>query len=241
MSRGIYIALSGALAQSTTLEATATNLANASTNGYQRSMPVFREVLASQRAAGPFTAPRGVAIDRRQGALRTTGRPLDVAFPEGSYLAVQTPGGQRYTRDGALTLGTDGTLKTGRGHVVVGENGRPIVAKVTSGGADVRIERDGQVFQGTSAIGRLRVVSFSGADNLVHEGGNLLAPAAAGGAPPPVATAPIEVGVLEDSNATAIESMTALVSASRTFDAFERAMQAFHDADRKVISSVPGT
>ena len=45
MGDGIYVALSGAIAQSAHLDATAANLANAGTDGYQRVRPVFREEL----------------------------------------------------------------------------------------------------------------------------------------------------------------------------------------------------
>ena len=47
MSDGIYVALSGAIAQASSLDTTATNLANASTDGYQRVRTVFREALAT--------------------------------------------------------------------------------------------------------------------------------------------------------------------------------------------------
>ena len=56
MSKGIYVALSGAVAQENALEATASNIANASTTGYQRLRPVFRQVLA--------TASNGVGVSK---------------------------------------------------------------------------------------------------------------------------------------------------------------------------------
>ena len=46
MAGGIYVALSGAVAQTTQLDTTAANIANANTDGYQRVRPVFREMLA---------------------------------------------------------------------------------------------------------------------------------------------------------------------------------------------------
>jgi hypothetical protein len=81
MSDGIYVALSGALAQSMLLESTANNLANTATDGYQRTRPVFQETLAAVGGAASRRTP-GVtvtanALDQTQGALRVTGRQLD--------------------------------------------------------------------------------------------------------------------------------------------------------------------
>ncbi len=47
MSKGVYVALSGAMVQEQSLEATAKNIANASSAGYQRMRPVFKQALAS--------------------------------------------------------------------------------------------------------------------------------------------------------------------------------------------------
>ena len=115
MSRGIYVALSGAVAQQGSLEATATNLANAQTAGYSKLRPIFREMLrgaSDGQTPLRYTEMKSTALDTAPGALRTTGRSLDVALPESTYLAVATPRGERYTRGGALELGPDGTLRT---------------------------------------------------------------------------------------------------------------------------------
>src|SRR5579859_2890705 len=109
MSDGIYVALSGAIAQAASLETTATNLANASTDGYQRVRPIFREALANAAAGSMRSVTMGnTSLDTTRGTLRQTGRPLDVALPEKTYLAVGTPRGERYTRAGGLDVARDG-------------------------------------------------------------------------------------------------------------------------------------
>ena len=67
MSHGIYAALSGAVAQETSLETTAQNLANAQTAGYRGARPVFHEVLsqAGRPGSGPplrFTADEAIIL-----------------------------------------------------------------------------------------------------------------------------------------------------------------------------------
>src|SRR5580704_19379329 len=100
MSDGIYVALSGAIAQAESLDTTATNLANASTDGYQRMRTVFREamVTAGKNGGSRSVTSSGVSLDTSRGALRATGNPLDVALPDRSYLSVNTARGERYTR-----------------------------------------------------------------------------------------------------------------------------------------------
>jgi flagellar basal-body rod protein FlgF len=240
MSDGIYVALSGALAQTATLDATASNLANASTDGYQRVRPIFREALA--RAAGHGATMRSVTasttrLDTTRGALRTTGRPLDVTLPEGAYLAVTTTGGERYTRSGSLRVASDGTLTTSTGSSIVADDGRTIRASPDT--ADLRITPSGEVRQGEAMLARLRVVAFPHPERLAPEGGALLA--ATGETGTPVASrGELAIGSLEESNTSVVGAMTELVTASRNFDAFQRAIDAFHDADHMLVTSVPG-
>lgn len=237
MSRGIYVALSGAVAQETALETTATNLANASTPGYQRLRPVFREALSNATQQKPGAAMRSVsldatAIDTTRGALQTTGRPLDVALPEGVFLGATTPRGERYTRGGALKVAADGSLTTASGAKLVREDGAAITLDPKR---ETSITSDGSVVQDGATVARLRLVKIEGG-KLEHEGGGLLV--ARGGAPV-AAGGPIDVGALEESNASVVGSMTELVSASRTFEAFQRMLETFGEIDRKVLSTVP--
>jgi flagellar basal body rod protein FlgG len=51
--------------------------------------------------------------------------------------------------------------------------------------------------------------------------------------------AALTLGSVEESNATAVSAMTELVTATRTFEAFQRVIDAFREADRKVVTTVP--
>lgn len=242
MSKGIYAALSGAVAQGTTLDLVAQNLAHASTTGYRSSRPVFREVLA--RAAAPRAAARPLGdvravvvqssvLDASPGAVRATGNGLDVALPAASFLAVDTPRGERYTRAGAISMAADGTL-TVASQPLVAEGGGPIRIPAD---AQATIDEEGRVLANGSEVGRLRIVRFDAAERLTAEGGTLLA-SNDGSGPATTSTDKLLPGHLEDSNASPVGAMTELVQATRYFEAFERAISAFHDADRKAASQV---
>lgn len=237
MSRGVYVALSGAVAQEQALETTATNLANASTPGYQRLRPVFREVLAgaSRKENLRYAAVSQTAIDGSRGPTRQTGRALDVALADDNYLAVTTPRGERYTRAGSLSVGVDGLLRNASGATLVREDGKPI--QVSTTGPEPTIAPDGAVLQDGEVVARLKLVKAQGGAGLAHEAGGLLV---ARGAAPVSSKDPLEIGALEDSNATAVTAMTDLVTASRTFEAFQRMLDTFGECDRKVLTTVPG-
>jgi flagellar basal body rod protein FlgG len=240
MSDGIYVALSGAIAQATNLETTAENLANASTDGYQRTRPVFQEELTRAGSREPglhYTSIGSTQLDTTRGPLRATGRGLDFAMPQGTYLAVTAPRGERYTRAASLQVGVDGIVRTAHGDALVQENGKPIQIN-NAGASDVRVDDTGQVLQDGEVRGRVKLVAFSQAGNLAHDQGPLLMATAASGAPAP-AKGPLEVGQVEESNANVVNSMTDLVSASRTFEAFQRVIDTFRDEDRKVVTTVP--
>jgi flagellar basal body rod protein FlgG len=239
MSDGIYVALSGAIAQQSALDTTATNLANASTDGYQRIRSVFREALAQATGNGAPTgavATVGTSLDTTRGAIRTTGNALDVALPEKVYLSVSTTKGERYTRAGALGIASDGTLKSARGGPVLAEDGRNI--QTVAGDGEVKITPGGEVWQGDTMLARLRLVSFPRPDLLVPEGATLLNATAIAGVPAP-GTGQLAIGAIEESNTSVVGSMTDLVTESRSFEAFQTAIAAFREADQKIVTTVP--
>lgn len=238
MSKGVYVALSGAVVQETSLEATAQNVANASTPGYQRLRPVFKQALATAVNGDKrlrYVEVERTAVDTAPGAVRTTGRPLDVAPAPGSFLAVKTAKGERYTRAGGLTLDADGQLRAA-GMPVLSDKGEPL--RADKAGAPLRVEVDGTVRQGPNAIGKLKLVRFDKPEAVLPEGHALVA--AGGAGEPRVSTEPLVVGAVEESNAEPVTAMTDLMSASRTFEAFQRVLDTFNEVDRKLVTTVPG-
>jgi len=244
MSKGVYAALSGAIASERALDVTAQNLANSSSGGYQRIQPIFREVLertaagAAQKGPSPgshFAAVAGTVIDTTVGVIRSTQRPLDVALPENAFIAVKTTKGERYTRAGALAVDSNG-LVSAAGVPVLDDQDETIAVRPDA--TDLAVTRDGQIVAGTESIGRLKIVTFGSSSQLSPEGGTLYASSSASGNAQP-AEANLQVGALEESNASPIDSMTELVKANRSFDAYQRAIDAFRDADRRIVT-VPG-
>jgi flagellar basal body rod protein FlgG len=236
MSRGVYVALSGAVAQEQALETTAQNLANASTVGYQKMRPVFNEALRGASKNGQalhYGAVARTAVDSSRGSIKSTGNSSDVAFKENQYLALNTDRGERYTRNGQIAMGPDGTLRAA-GQPLMREDGKIIKLSPLDGAPVIR--EDGAVLQRGQEVARLKIVAPDSGVELVHERDGVLT---ARGNTKQVANPEVETGVLEESNATVVGSMTDMVTASRTFEAFQKMLDTFSECDRKVLTTTP--
>ena len=128
MADGISVALSGAIAQATSLDTTAGNLANASTDSGDdisrprdpsSARPSRGQTQESRASTTPRWRPR---LDTTPGALRDTGQPLDIAMPQGTYLSVSTAAGDRYTRTASMCHPRQGARATSHGDPVLGDN-----------------------------------------------------------------------------------------------------------------------
>src|ERR1041384_3714246 len=143
--------LSRQIALSRELDVVANNIANINTTGYKSNSTVFQEFLmpgvrANQFGGGDrlvsFVHDRATWTDFTQGSVQSTGNPLDVAVSGNAFLTVQTPRGERYTRNGALQVNNQGQLVTSEGLQVIGQNG-PIVFQPTD--LDISIGLDGLI------------------------------------------------------------------------------------------------
>ena len=132
MENALLIGLSRQVALGRELDVIANNMANVTTNGFKARSSRFREYLMPVASAEAFPRPdrrlsyvidAGTPLDIRSGAIEHTGNPLDVAIKGDAFLAVQTPAGERYTRNGALEIDAQGQLVTSDGHTVLGDNG----------------------------------------------------------------------------------------------------------------------
>ena len=239
MSKGIFVALSGAVAAQTSLDVTAQNLANASSTGYHRLRPIFREVLSTAGKSSPkaeqranrYTAVSGTVMDMSMGVIRSTGRPLDAALSDGTFFAVGTNQGERYTRNGAVQVDAQGSLKIGDS-AVLDDQGRPIKVPTDQ---EVSLTKDGQVLVGGETQSHLKIVTFQNPSLLTPEAGALVAASPGSGAASP-SGAELTIGSLEESNASPVTAMNDMITTSRNFDAYQRAIDTFREADRRIVT-----
>jgi flagellar basal-body rod protein FlgF len=248
MENASLVGLSRQIALQRELDVVANNIANLNTTGYKANQVTFGEYLMpgvlSNQFRGEdrlvsFTQDRTTWLDQAQGPIEQTGNPLDVAISGNAFLTVQTPGGERYTRNGALQLNNVGELVTSEGLRVIGQNG-PIVLQ--PGDRDVSISSDGSVSvrEGTNTVeslrGKLKLASFADPRMLQKDGTSTFT---ANGQQPQTPTAfRITQGAIEKSNVRSVVEMTRMVEVTRTYTQVAQLLQQHSDMRRSAIEKL---
>jgi flagellar basal-body rod protein FlgF len=224
LASGLWTSAAGAAAQAQQVELIANNLANADTNGFKKDLPTFKEYLANVERDHPVDIPRGGIKDRdlypldgrdqsyvlidgtytnfKQGNLKVTQSPLDVALDGPGFIEVSTPSGIRYTRQGSLKVATDGRLVTNEGFPVLatqpgglapaqvqpGQGGPATQGGVTVGRnpaaeaarfinlrdrGQITITEGGEIYAGEDLVAKLSVAEFQDVRKLRKTGGHL--------------------------------------------------------------------
>jgi flagellar basal-body rod protein FlgG len=235
MISGLYTAASGMAAHELKLDLLANNLANADTPGFKADLATIGlsdaspdGMRSSSSSWSTVVADRG-GLDPSPGILKPTGNPLDIAILGRGLFVVQTSQGERYTRAGSFTRDSDGFLTTPQGFRVLGTSG-PI--RVPEKGLEV--DARGRLADGAS----FRLVAGPDGSGLVKEGANLFAVAPGARRPADLPEATVVQGQLESSNVNVIRTMVEMLAAVRTYEAYQRTIQALNDTAGQAINDV---
>ncbi len=249
MENTLLVGLSRQMVLERQMDVVANNVANVNTNGFKADRSLFEEYLRSPAHEDNFVrADRRVSFvqdratfkDFAAGNTELTKNPLDIAIDGKGFIAVQTPAGERYTRDGSLQINNLGQLVTAGGNPVLGASG-PIVFQPTD--KEVSIASDGNVtvLEGTGRIdsvrGKLRIVSFADPQKLVKEGSNLYS-ADTGVAAQPDVTSRVRQGYVEKSNVNSVTEMSRMIEITRTYTQISALLQQQSDLHKSAIEKL---
>jgi len=170
-----------------------------------------------------------VARDFSPGTLTTTGRPLDLAIDGDGFFKVQTPQGERFTRDGRFTADAQGRITNARGDAL----GDGITLDPLRG--EVSISRDGVVSQEGVRIGKIEVYRFASLAGLSKTGDALYANEG-NIAPQVAADAKIQQGAVESSNVQPVIEITRMMEVAREYERIAKMMDQTAQLDRSAIS-----
>lgn len=234
MQSGLYVALSGQIALERRMATIANNVANAGTVGFRAEETKFDSVISRipERPAA-FAATDRSYLSERAGGFVKTGNPLDVAIRGQGYMAVQTPSGIVYTRDGRMQLLQTGELVSLNGHAVLDAGGAPILLDPSAGGPE--IAHDGMITQRGRQVGAIGLFSLdlSGTYSRYENSGIV---------PKNPATPILSFtadgfvqGFVEQSNVSAVTEMTRLIMVTR---AFESVAAAVGDSEASIKNAI---
>ena len=138
---GYQQALTGLSAASQSLDVIGNNIANANTTGMKSSTAEFSDLYSSALSSANANPGNGVSVSTvaksfTQGAITTTGNPLDVAINNNGFFQLTTPAGTlAYTRDGSFQQNAAGNIVTTDGSKVMGIAPDPTTGAILPGGA----------------------------------------------------------------------------------------------------------
>lgn len=245
MIRGIYTSASGMLTESTRTDTIANNLANVNTGGYKKDVAVQKDFATllihriNDGKGAPEVGPLGVgagideiATIHAQGAMRQTGNNLDAAISGKGFFTVQTPAGERYTRNGSFTRNAQGELVTQEGYQVLGQNGPIAIPGVVN---KLQIATDGRILADEVELDRMRLAQFADEKQLRKEGASLYQ---ANGAQQEVFTGQVEQGYSEQSNVNVVAEMVNLIAGYRAYEVNAKTVQAHDQLLDKAVNEV---
>jgi len=227
VDNALYVGLSRQMTLRRELDVVANNVANVDTVGFKVEALMVGTDTETLPAAGPapdtvhFALDGGVARDFSQGALKQTGSTLDVALDGQGFFRVSTPNGERYTRDGRLSLDSQGRLVTSSGNPVLDSSGGEITLDLSKGAP--KIGADGTISQGTLTAGAIGVANFASLSALSKEGNGLYSNVS-NLQPAPAPDTRIRQGMIESSNVDPISQITKLVEVSRAYETISKMM-----------------
>lgn len=244
MLKGLYTSALGLSVLNKQQEVTSNNLANAQTAGYKKDVLVaesFPEMLVYRLNAPEDkgqTPPQvgavslgvninNVYIDHTMGARKATDNPLAMSLAGEGYFTVNTPQGERYTRNGDFSVDAQGRIIASGGYPLMGEKGEIFIS-----GSDVQVDKQGRIYCDGVEVDRLKIVNF--ATPLSKEGASLFR----GVDPQEVANPQVEQGTIEESNVQVLTEMVNMITTMRAYEANQKVIQSLDATLEKAVNEV---
>lgn len=224
MDRMLYISMSGAKEAMLSQANNANNLANANTDGFKKDFNVFR----AQHVQGLGWESRAYSLDERPatdftaGAIKVTGRGLDIVTKQDGFIGIQSPeGDEAFVRTASMQVLENGDLVDVKGNPILNESGTPINVPPTK---TIAIGDDGTISivpaespsNQLVVLDRIRLVKPDPKD--LEKGLDGYARLKEGA--PPVLQEQVVVvsGALEASNVNTAEALVNMIELSRKYE-----------------------
>lgn len=240
MQSALYVALSAQVSLSNRLDTVARNVANMNTVGYRADEVKFAEVL-SRAGPDPVSFSNGgeTFISRQAGGLTKTDNPLDLAMEGDGWMAIRTPAGVAYTRDGRMKIDNNGMLRTLNDYPVLDAGGLPITLDPEAGAPN--IARDGAVTQGEDRLGAIGMFRIAETAKLQRYNNSSVMP--------DIPPAPIQEftgdglvqGFVEGANINPVREMTKLIMITRAFEGATSMIESSNESQQRAIRELGET
>jgi len=241
MIKGLYKSASAMIPRIKKQEASANNIANASTPGYKKERVFTKELskaetkIAHKRNQWEQPMVDQSYISFTPGVFDNTGNPLNMAIDGDGFFTLELPDGTKaLTRNGAFTVNNQGQLEFPGGALVMGEGG---AIEVGSGIIDVSgtgiVSSDGQ------NVGQITPVTVNDLQAL-DKIGNSMYVVPEGEELIPSTKSTIQQGYLEASNVDIVREMIEMIISFRNFEADSKSISVQDQSLEHLFNRVGG-
>jgi flagellar basal-body rod protein FlgG len=174
-----------------------------------------------------------VEINFGQGQLQQTESSFDLALEDRGFFCIETPEGERYTRNGEFTKNAEGYLVTKEGYKVLGEGGY-----IKVGGNNMTVNEKGEVYSDAQLADKLKLVDFNDYKVLRKEGDGLVRIEEGIEAGTVAAAGTVHQGFLESSNVNSVKEMVEMITMMRTYEANQKMIKIHDELLGKAVSEI---
>ncbi len=260
MINGLYSASSGMFTQQTRLDVIASNIANASVPGFKgeriafASFPDRKRIEAERPGADPKEiGPLGggamideITTNFEPGQTVWTGQDTDLMLFGEGFFHVETPIGERLTRNGAFLRDSEGILRNSDGNPLLGMNGTIRVPETkfdVNADGEIYVQRESATPDGRRTtqpvkIDQLKLTTVPNPRTLERQGNSLYYQTSPEEQPVEKGTTRVGQGYLEMSNVQAIEESVQLIDTFRAYEAAQRLVLAMDSTLDQAINQV---
>jgi len=234
MQSSLYVSTAAQSVLQKQLITVANNIANSNTVGFRAEGVDFKSLI-SNTGSNPVHFPTLTKIhaSTEQGTLKETENPLDIAVSGPGWLAIQTPSGVAYTKDGRMKINEFGELQSIVGYSILDAGEAPI--QLDPSGGTLTITPDGRILQNKKPVANVGVFDADPQNFISRfENASFLSSVRAG----PIAlggSTTISQGYLESSNVNPMRELANLITITRSF---EHAAATIEKADSAISTSI---
>lgn len=237
MQNNFYVGLSAQKSLMRRLDTIAHNIANVSSGGFRAEEVTFASVVSDlNKDPVAFVSTGQSFISTKPGEIVRTDNQLDVAVQGNAWLAVQTPAGTVYTRDGRMQMTAQGELQSVNGYPILDAGNSPIRLEPDAG--PPQIGRDGTIAQGKRQVGRIGLFVIDPKANLTRYHNSGVIPDRRPEAAVDSAKYGVQQGFVERSNVNPVAEMSRMVMLQRTFDAVAQGLKDSESSQQEAIRTL---
>jgi flagellar basal-body rod protein FlgG len=257
----MHVAKTGLNSQQVKMQVIANNLANVNTSGFKSDRANFESLLYQiLRGAGENTSENtsltsGLSVGTgtrllntsklfTQGSLIDTGNSLDLAVEGDGFFQVLMPDGRiGYTRAGAFSRNSEGTVTTASGYPLQPE------IQIPEDALSINVSSDGivtvQLPGGVEAeeVGQITLADFPNKQGLQPNGESMLIETPASGAP--IVANPFQEGMgrmvqgaVESSNVNVVQQLVDMIETQRAYEVSSKTITSVDEMMRYIAQNL---